>query len=223
MTTQSTVIVAPLSPSHIVIFAMLAQHGPLANESVIRKWNRLTAPKFSSHHRLIPSCPRCPSPEGSIIEGPTGSCTTASGANSASHSSLRPAATAAMERRETRRAGWSPSGASQVMLSVTHKTVTCSSKASRLPADRSRDLQPGRRGAVLPPPLHVRQARWHELEPVEEAQDSVPGTEIGFHRRPRRHRPQSGHGLGVAVAGELGEGQVAARAHTVPEPGHDAP
>ncbi len=100
---------------------MLAQHGPLANESVIRKWNRLTAPKFVSHQRPIPSRPRWPSPEGSIIEGPTGSCTTASGANRASHSSLRPAATAAMERRETRRAGWSPSGASQVMLSVTQK------------------------------------------------------------------------------------------------------
>lgn len=60
MTTQSTVIVAPLSPSHIVMVAMLAQHGPLAKESVIRKWNRLTEPKFRSQNLPIPSCPWCP-------------------------------------------------------------------------------------------------------------------------------------------------------------------
>ena len=48
MTTQSTVIVTPLSPSHIVMLAMLAQHGPLAKESVMRKWNRLTKPTISS-------------------------------------------------------------------------------------------------------------------------------------------------------------------------------
>ena len=105
MTTQSTVMVAPPSPIHIVIEAMLAQHGPLAKESVIRKWNRLIAPKFLSQNRPIPSCPWWPWPSGSSLDGPTGSCTTASGANRASHSSLRPAATAAMERRETRRAG----------------------------------------------------------------------------------------------------------------------
>src|SRR3954451_19634500 len=57
MTTQSTVIVAPLSPSHIVMLAMLAQQGPLAKESVMRKRNRLTEPKFRSQNLPIPSCP----------------------------------------------------------------------------------------------------------------------------------------------------------------------
>jgi hypothetical protein len=105
MTTQSTVTVVPLPPSHIVIDAMFAQHGPLAKESVILKWNRLTTPKFRSQKLPIPSCPRCPFPSGSSREGPTGSSTIASGANRASQSSLRPSATAAMESRETRRAG----------------------------------------------------------------------------------------------------------------------
>src|SRR5436190_2246381 len=71
MTTQSTVIVAPPSPSHIVMLAMLAQAGPFAKESVIRKWNRLTKPKFRSQNLPIPSCPWCPWPSGSSREGPT--------------------------------------------------------------------------------------------------------------------------------------------------------
>ena len=83
----------------------LAQHGPLANESLTWKWNRLTAPKFRSQNFLIPACPWWPLPSGSSGEGPTGSSTIALAANKASHSSLRPAATAAMDRREARRAG----------------------------------------------------------------------------------------------------------------------
>src|SRR5439155_8930210 len=56
MTTQSTAIVTPLSPSHIVMLAMLAQHGPLAKRSVMRKWNRLTKPKFRSRtSRRLPA------------------------------------------------------------------------------------------------------------------------------------------------------------------------
>ena len=35
----------------------LAQHGPLANESLTWKWNRLTAPKFRSQNFLIPGVP----------------------------------------------------------------------------------------------------------------------------------------------------------------------
>jgi hypothetical protein len=65
MTTQSTV--APPSPGHIVMLATLAQRGPLAMESVIRKRNRLTMPTFRSQNRPI----------------------LASGANRASHSFLR--------------------------------------------------------------------------------------------------------------------------------------
>jgi hypothetical protein len=48
--TPSTVIVVPSSPSHMVMVTRLAQHGPLANESLTWKWNRLTAPKFRSQN-----------------------------------------------------------------------------------------------------------------------------------------------------------------------------
>ena len=89
----------------MVMLTRLAQHVPLANESLTWKWNRLTAPKFRSQNRLIPACPWWPPPSGSSGEGPTGSSTTASAANRASQSSLRPPATAVMDCREARRAG----------------------------------------------------------------------------------------------------------------------
>src|SRR5262245_59635974 len=48
--------------------------------------------------------PRCPAPAGSSGEGPTGSATTASAANSPSQASRSFARTAACERRASRRA-----------------------------------------------------------------------------------------------------------------------
>src|ERR1017187_4753607 len=88
MITQSTVMVAPPA-SVIVMAAMLAQHGPLAKESLTWKWYWLTEPTYSSQNLPIPPCPRCPLPSGSSIDGPTGSSTRASRGNRPIQSALR--------------------------------------------------------------------------------------------------------------------------------------
>ena len=98
---------------------MLAQHGPLANESVTWNSYRRTELTCSAQNFPIPSRPRCPAPAGSSSDGPTGSSIRASGANKLSHSALRPAATAAIERCPARRAGCAPSGAAQLTVPAT--------------------------------------------------------------------------------------------------------
>ena len=70
-----------------------------------------------------------------------------------------------------------------------------------------------------PPVLDIGQAGLQELEAAEEPQDLVPGPEVGLDRRTRRDRAQLIHRLRVAIAGELGEHQAAARAQAVAELG----
>ena len=63
---------------------MLAQQGPLANESLTWKRMPCTVLTNSSQNFPMPSRPRWPAPSGSSMEGPTGSSTSASAEKAAS-------------------------------------------------------------------------------------------------------------------------------------------
>src|SRR5690606_376323 len=84
-----------------------ATSAPQAKESPNRNSIESVPAIALSQNAEIASGPRCPLPSGSKPEGPIGSSTIPSGANSASQASLSRARTAACEARPAARAGCS--------------------------------------------------------------------------------------------------------------------
>src|SRR5882757_6609236 len=98
----------------------LATSSPAANESRTVNSMRSALATVVSQNAEIAAWPRRPLPSGSNSDGPTGSSTTASGANSANHSSFAPRDTASMDRRDASRARWLCSGADQSTFMPSH-------------------------------------------------------------------------------------------------------